>query len=158
MKVFQTSKFQRLNAILNSLPLYSVYAGKSSKSQAVNAKYVVAPILFFVGLLILICIYLRVRKPTKHFESKFRCLFNAWCKSEFIFSHAISYFGRVRSTARIKMNQMFFFFLRHLHGMWRRINGTFLYMFYLISNWRIVLETFVFAICTFNFHLTNMAC
>ncbi|KAG4998415.1 hypothetical protein JHK85_029854 [Glycine max] len=46
----------------------STYHGKSSKSQAVNAKYVVAPILFFVGLLILICIYLRVRKPTKHFE------------------------------------------------------------------------------------------
>ncbi|KHN02666.1 Cysteine-rich receptor-like protein kinase 29 [Glycine soja] len=43
---------------------------KSSKSQAVNAKYVVAPILFFVGLLILICIYLRVRKSTKHFESE----------------------------------------------------------------------------------------
>lgn len=48
----------------------STYHGKSSKSQAVNAKYVVAPILFFVGLLILICIYLRVRKPTKHFESE----------------------------------------------------------------------------------------
>lgn len=48
-----------------------VYAGKSSKSKAVMAKYVV-PVGVFVGLLIFICIYLRVRKATKYFDSKFR--------------------------------------------------------------------------------------
>jgi len=52
-----------------------VYAGKGNKSQAAIAKYVV-PIVVFVGFLIFVCIYLRVRKPTKLFESKFRYLFN----------------------------------------------------------------------------------
>jgi len=52
-----------------------VYARKSNKSQAVIAKYAV-PILVFFGLLIFIFIYLGVRKSTKHFQSKFRYLFN----------------------------------------------------------------------------------
>ncbi|XP_014511956.1 putative receptor-like protein kinase At4g00960 isoform X1 [Vigna radiata var. radiata] len=47
----------------------STYHGKSSKLQAVIAKCVV-PIVVFFGLLIFICIYLGVRKPTKHFQSE----------------------------------------------------------------------------------------
>ncbi|XP_020224022.1 putative receptor-like protein kinase At4g00960 [Cajanus cajan] len=47
----------------------STYHGKSNKSKAVIAKYVV-PIVVFAGLLIFICIYLRVRKRTKHFKSE----------------------------------------------------------------------------------------
>ncbi|XP_029126507.1 cysteine-rich receptor-like protein kinase 29 isoform X2 [Cajanus cajan] len=46
----------------------STYHGKSNKSQAVVTK--VVPIVVFVGLLIFICIYLKVRKSTKHFESE----------------------------------------------------------------------------------------
>ncbi|KAL9317363.1 hypothetical protein ACSQ67_013880 [Phaseolus vulgaris] len=47
----------------------STYHGKSNRIQPVNAKYVV-PILVFIGMLIFICIYLRVRKPRKYFESE----------------------------------------------------------------------------------------
>ncbi|QCE08404.1 serine/threonine-protein kinase PBS1 [Vigna unguiculata] len=47
----------------------STYHGKSNRSQPVNAKYVV-PIIVFTGVLILICIYLRLWKLRKYFESE----------------------------------------------------------------------------------------
>ncbi|RZB43824.1 Cysteine-rich receptor-like protein kinase 29 [Glycine soja] len=48
---------------------YNMARRKGNKSQAAIAKYVV-PIVVFVGFLIFVCIYLRVRKPTKLFESE----------------------------------------------------------------------------------------
>ncbi|BAT93996.1 hypothetical protein VIGAN_08055800 [Vigna angularis var. angularis] len=45
------------------------YHGKSNRPQPVNAKYVV-PVLVFTGMLIFICIYLRVRKSRKYSEAK----------------------------------------------------------------------------------------
>ncbi|RDX85764.1 Cysteine-rich receptor-like protein kinase 14, partial [Mucuna pruriens] len=47
----------------------TTYHGNSNRSQADIAKYIV-PIVVFVGLMIFIGIYLRVRKPTKHFGSE----------------------------------------------------------------------------------------
>ncbi|RDX85765.1 Cysteine-rich receptor-like protein kinase 25, partial [Mucuna pruriens] len=47
----------------------TTYHGKSNRSRAVIAKYVF-PTVVFVGLLIFICIYLRLRKPKKHLESE----------------------------------------------------------------------------------------